>query len=487
GNVTGKAAGTTTIEVGYEGLSKTVSVTVTGSEEPGEPSLKITPTSLSLKEGASGQLTVTYKDAEGNESTVTDAVYLSQNPQIATVMANGVVTALKAGTTAIDVTYQGLTEHVAVTVTAANPPSNGGGSGGGGSSSGGSTSTTTPTPPSPPVPPKNAVAIKAGETTVVKLPNGFTLTIPEGAITSPEAAFVQVTPATEDETKKLLEGLKLAAGIQPFGIYYNINILTKDGKPLENITLSKPAEAAIPLTALNPGAINGEKISFYKLGDKGQLAQFFGRVADGKVVANLYGFSRYMYLAKNITFTDVTAANYPWAVNEIEVLASKDIVAGASDGSFHPETQVTRAEFVSMLVRALELKPDQNAAGAVTFSDVPAGSWYEDAVKTATSKGIISGYADGVFAPDRPITRAEMAVVVSKALDVLGQSEGASGDLAGFADQDRIPGWASEAVSKVTGLGIMKGKAGGRFESGLPTTRAEAAVVVYRIFKDFKN
>lgn len=470
----------------------TLSTTLTVQEPTEQPDgvLKVTPASLPLKIGGTAQLGVAYTDKEGNEITVMDAGFQSKNPQIATVSSTGLVTALKAGSTTIDVTYQGLTGHAEVTVTSADPPSNGGGggngggNGGGGSGSGGSTPPA-PTPPAPPAAPKNAVAIKSGEPTVVKLPNGFTLTIPAGAITSPEAAYAQVTPATDEETKKLLEGLKLPAGMQPFGIYYDINILTKDGKPLEHLTLSKPAEAAIPLAALNPGAINGDKISLFKLGDKGELTPFFGRLKDGKVVASLYGFSRYIYLAKNVTFTDVTPVKYAWAVDAIEILASKDILAGSIDGSFHPEAQVTRAEFVSMLVRALELKADPNAASAVSFSDIPAGSWYEAAVKIATSRGLISGYSDGIFAPDRPMTRGEMAVVLAKALEVLGHSAGTAGELAGFADQARIPAWASGAVAKVTDLGIMKGKARNRFEAELPTTRAEAAVVVYRIFKDF--
>ncbi|MEG6589154.1 S8 family serine peptidase [Paenibacillus barengoltzii] len=513
GVVTGVAEGTTTIEVVYEGLSKTVNVTVTaeGSEppepepepepEPGEPSLIVTPPSLTLKVGNSSPLTVTYRDGDGNETTVTDAVYESANPQIADVTATGLVTALKAGSTTINVTAQGLSKSVPVTVTPVTPPNNGGGgngggnggggggSSGGGSSGGGSTSTTTttPAPPAKPVIPMDAIPIKTGEPTVVKLPNGFTLTIPEGAITSPDAAYVQVTPATEEETKKLLEGLKLPAGVQAFGIYYDINVLTKDGKVLENIQLSKPAEAAIPLTALNAGAIHGGKFSLFKLGDNGEITQFFGRLKNGNVVANLYGFSRYIYLAKNVAFADVTPAKFAWAVDAIEILASKDILAGSMDGNFHPTTQVTRAEFVSMLVRALELKADPNEVSVISFQDVPAGSWYEEAVKIATSKGLISGYSNGTFAPDQPITRAEIAVVLAKALEVLGQSAGEGGANYSFADQARIPSWAAEAVAKVTSLGIMNGKAESRFEAASPTTRAEAAVVVYRIFKDFTH
>lgn len=504
GLVTGVAEGTTTITVTHEGLSKTVQVTVIaeGSEEPepGELSLIVTPDRLTLKVGNSDQLVVTYRDADGNETTVTDAVYQSRDPQIADVSSTGLVTALKPGSTVIDVTAQGSSKSVHVTVTPVTPPNNGGGGngggngggsgGGGGSSSGGSTSTPTVTPtttPTKPAIPKDAVAIKAGEPTVVKLPNGFTLTIPDGAITSPDAAYVQVTAATEEETKKLLEGLKLPAGVQAFGIYYDINVLTKDGKVLENIQLSKPAEAAIPLTALNAGAIHGGKFSLFKLGDNGEITQFFGRLKNGNVVANLYGFSRYIYLAKNVTFADVTPAKFAWAVDAIEILASKDILAGSMDGNFHPTTQVTRAEFVSMLVRALELKADPNEVSVISFQDVPAGSWYEEAVKIATSKGLISGYSNGTFAPDQPITRAEIAVVLAKALEVLGQSAGEGGANYSFADQARIPSWAAEAVAKVTSLGIMNGKAESRFEAASPTTRAEAAVVVYRIFKDFTH
>ncbi|WP_164744156.1 S8 family serine peptidase [Paenibacillus barengoltzii] len=502
GLVTGVAEGTTTITVTHEGLTKTVQVTVIaeGSEEPepGEPSLIVTPDRLTLKVGNSDQLSVTYRDADGNETTVTDAVYQSRDPQIADVSSTGLVTALKPGSTVIDVTAQGSSKSVHVTVTPVTPPNNGGGGngggngggsgGGGGSSSGGSTSTPTVTPtttPTKPAIPKDAVAIKAGEPTVVKLPNGFTLTIPDGAITSPDAAYVQVTAATEEETKKLLESSKLPAGVQAFGIYYDINVLTKDGKVLENIQLSKPAEAAIPLTALNPGAMNGWKISLFKLGDGGELTPFFGRLKDGNVVANLYGFSRYIYLAKNVTFADVTPAKFAWAVDAIEILASKDILAGSMDGNFHPTTQVTRAEFVSMLVRALELKADPNEVSVISFQDVPAGSWYEEAVKIATSKGLISGYSNGTFAPDQPITRAEIAVVLAKALEVLGQLAGEGGANYSFVDQARIPSWAAEAVGKVTSLGIMNGKSGNRFEAEAPTSRAEAAVVVYRLFKDF--
>lgn len=451
-----------------------------------QPVLRAEPKALSLLEGATGKLAVSYTAEDGSKSDVTDAVYYTvKNPQIATVL-KGIVTGKGAGRTTVEIAYKNLTETVDVTVTKATTPP-GGGSSGGGYSGGGSSSTPAPkvTPPAS----SGAVKteIKKNEPTVVTLPNGFTLTIPAGAISPAEAVYVQVTPANEAEAKALVSGLKLGMSVKAFGTYYDIAVLDKAGKVIENASLSQPGTASIPLEALAAGQTNGEKISLFKVGTGEKLTQHIGRFATGKVIAQVNGFSRYMYMANDISFSDVTKANFPWAVNEIEVLASKDIITGTGAANlFAPNVQVTRAEFISLLVRTLELKADKSDMAKVKFSDVPAGSWYEEAVQTAAAKGLIGGYEDGKFAPNKPITRAEMAVVLSKALSASGSgSQAATAATAdsGFADQSQIPGWAKEAVAKVTGLGTMQGRADHRFAPHEVTTRAEAAVVMYRIFK----
>lgn len=451
-----------------------------------QPVLRAEPKALSLLEGATGKLAVSYTAEDGSKSDVTDAVYYTvKNPQIASVL-KGIVTGKGAGRTTVEIAYKNLTETVDVTVTKATTPP-GGGSSGGGYSGGGSSSTPAPkvTPPAS----SGAVKteIKKNEPTVVTLPNGFTLTIPAGAISPAEAVYVQVTPANEAEAKALVSGLKLGMSVKAFGTYYDIAVLDKAGKVIENASLSQPGTASIPLEALAAGQTNGEKISLFKVGTGEKLTQHIGRFATGKVIAQVNGFSRYMYMANDISFSDVTKANFPWAVNEIEVLASKDIITGTGAANlFAPNVQVTRAEFISLLVRTLELKADKSDMAKVKFSDVPAGSWYEEAVQTAAAKGLIGGYEDGKFAPNKPITRAEMAVVLSKALSASGSgSQAATAATAdsGFADQSQIPVWAKEAVAKVTRLGTMQGRADNRFDPHEVTTRAEAAVVMYRIFK----
>ncbi|GIP53072.1 S8 family serine peptidase [Paenibacillus vini] len=453
--------------------------------------LNVTPQTVSIQKGTDKQLTVTYKGPDGKVSDVTGtAQYKVADTSVASAV-KGLVSGKKVGRTAVEVSYKGLTQTVEVTVTEVTNPgggdggnggSNGGGSGGGG---GGVTAPTIPTP-KPETPSVNGAvktAIKPNESATVKLPNGLTLTLPAGAVGSAEAAFVQVTPATEDATKELLAGLKLGSSIKPLGQYYDFSILDKDGKPLEGLSFSKPVELSIPVSALAAGQLNGEKISLFKIGDKGQLTQRPGRLIDGKIVVTLNSFSRYMYMAKDISFKDVTSSNYAWAVNEIEVLASKDIVTGQGAETFAPGSQVTRAEFVALLIRVLELEKEK--AGEARFNDVKEGSWYYEDVQTAVAKGFVSGYDNLNFAPDQQITRAEMAVILSRVLEYLGKTGSADGQQSGFADGGSIQEWAKKAVSQVAELGLMQGKGENRFEAESFTTRAEAAVVVYRIFKTY--
>lgn len=445
-----------------------------------QPVLEVVPQSLSVQDGQSAKLKVTYKDEDGTVTDVTeDAKYKAADPSIANV-TKGTVRGKKPGQTTIEISYEDLKTEAVITVTKATPP--GGGSGGGtGGGGGGGTPTPTPKPEQPA--PHGAVkaALKANEPTTVTLPNGLTLTIPAGAVTSAEAAFVQATPATEEATKTLLSGLKLGSEWKTFGTYYDFEILDKDGKPLDVVTFGKPGELAIPLSALAASGVNGEKISLFELGADGKLTRQKTRLIDGKLVSRLNGSGRYMYLAKDISFTDVTGANYSWAVNEIGVLASQDIITGQSADVFAPGKQVTRAEFVSLLVRALEL--NRNGAAAASFTDVSADGWYNDAIQAAVVNGLVSGYADQRFAPNQNITRAEMAVILSKALKFTGAQDNPGVQPAAFADADSIRDWAKEAVGKVTESGLMQGRSGNRFEAGSFTTRAEAAVVVYRLYK----
>ncbi|WP_138494464.1 S8 family serine peptidase [Paenibacillus pinistramenti] len=452
-----------------------------------QPELKVQPESVSVKKGKSRQLQVVYKDADGTEISVTnEADYSVSDSRIASVK-EGLVTGQAVGQTAVQVSYEGLTVSVPVTVTTQpSSPSTGG------------SSTSAPAPaPAPAQPADGSVkkALEAGKPAALELENGMTVTLPAGGTLPDNAAFAQIKPSTAAEAKQLMEGLKLDNSYTPLGDYYEFSILDKNSSAISGTALNPPAAVSIPLEALQAGGINGETINLYEISPQGQLILHAGHLENGEVTAELSSAGRYMFMAKHASFADVTNLNYPWAANAIEVLASKEIITGTGAGSFSPGKEVTRAEFVTLLVRALGLTTSTStstttgtgSSSQATFTDVPAGSWYQDAVKAAAAQGWISGYADQTFAPDQTITRSEMAVILARALQASGQPLQTGAQTSGYADQAEIQAWAKDAIAQITGLGIMQGSPDNHFNGDQAATRAETAVVIYRIFNDYAN
>ncbi len=162
-----------------------------------------------------------------------------------------------------------------------------------------------------------------------------------------------------------------------------------------------------------------------------------------------------------------------WAKDTIREMADKGIITGYSDGTFKPDKEITRAEFVSLLVKAISLEP---GPGKV-FSDT-AGHWAKDAISTANYHGLVTGDNDAVFRPDDPITREEIAVIVVRAIKA-GPTENGKA----FADSSQIASWAKDAVEKASAVGLVAGYSDGTFRPKANTTRAEAAVILERSMK----
>jgi uncharacterized repeat protein (TIGR02543 family) len=164
-----------------------------------------------------------------------------------------------------------------------------------------------------------------------------------------------------------------------------------------------------------------------------------------------------------------------WAEANIKQAVSAGIVSGYPDGSFKPDRTVTRAEFAVMLMNALGPQGD---GAALTFTDkAKIGDWAQKSVAQAVYAGIISGYEEGSFRPDAEITRPEMAMMIAKAV---GQSSGAAA-ATGFADDKVIPDWAKGAVAAMKKLGIIEGKSANQFAPGDKTKRAEAVTVLLKM------
>lgn len=200
------------------------------------------------------------------------------------------------------------------------------------------------------------------------------------------------------------------------------------------------------------------------------------------------GNSLYAVVQHDRSFSDVPQGH--WAKADIESLASKLVIDGMSETQFAPEEGITRAQFAALLVRSLGLAEARGNGG---FIDVAADSWYAGAVRAASRHGIVTGFEDGTFAPDMPITRQEIAVMISGALRTAGKTAAASDPQQvlsdRFADHPAIADWARGPVAEAAAAGIVSGVSAGRFAPDERATRAQAAAMLKRMLKvaDFIN
>lgn len=167
-----------------------------------------------------------------------------------------------------------------------------------------------------------------------------------------------------------------------------------------------------------------------------------------------------------------------WAANDIEYMAEQGYINGVGEGKFNPQALVTRAEFVTMLVNVLGLQGEAD----VSFKDVSKGAWYYSSIAKAHKAGLAKGNGKDTFAPGAPITRQEMAAMVSNAMKYKGISLQADKTvLAAFADSSLIADWAKQAAAEVYVAKIIKGKPTNNkfwFAPKDNTTRAEAAAML---------
>lgn len=154
-----------------------------------------------------------------------------------------------------------------------------------------------------------------------------------------------------------------------------------------------------------------------------------------------------------------------WASAAIAQAVSSGIANGYADGTFRPNEAATRAEFIAMLSRAFGLAG--NSADLPFADEIPA--WARPYIASAVSQGIASGYSDRTFRPSGKLTRAEMTVMVVRALGLKTDSTAA----VSFSDGDRIPAWARPAIAAAYAAGIVGGTGSNAFEAGKEATRAE--------------
>jgi len=174
-----------------------------------------------------------------------------------------------------------------------------------------------------------------------------------------------------------------------------------------------------------------------------------------------------------------------WSESSVNSMASRLVLQGVGPDRFEPDASITRAEYAAILVRGFGLS-DREAGSS--FRDVEADAWFHGAVEQAHRLGIIEGYEDDRFDPDKTITREESFVMISRAMKRLGAEAdmpSADAGLSGFTDGDQLADWAREAAAAAVQAGIVQG-ADRKLNPQQNITRAETAVLIERMLQSLK-
>ena len=149
-------------------------------------------------------------------------------------------------------------------------------------------------------------------------------------------------------------------------------------------------------------------------------------------------------------------------------------ICGYPDGTVKPERQITRAEVATIFYRLLQDEAHENVWSRTnSYSDVASGAWYNSAVSTLTNAGILTGYEDGTFRPNAPITRAEFATIAARFYH--------APEVTGDAFPDIFGSWARVYINRAAALGLVRGYPDGTFRPNTEITRAEVMEIINNV------
>ncbi|MFD2330334.1 alpha-amylase family glycosyl hydrolase [Cohnella sp. GCM10020058] len=326
--------------------------------------------------------------------------------------------------------------------------------------------------------------LKSGVLTLVK--EGLSLSVPAGLLSQAAGSgdkaaqlALDIAPLGASQADALIaKAEREGRHVRIVGEVYNfaLSVIGEDGKSRVVHELSPPVKLSIRADANADRAVAG----LYYVDDDGKLEYVRGTWSDDDVLtAYVTHFSKYALLQIDAAFADVPTGHWAWTA--VRSLAAKQIVNGTDASRYEPARGVTRAEFAAMLSRALGLAAPQQKA---PFADVASGAWYEDAVSAAAEAGIVSGRSASAFAPNEGITREEMAVMLMRAYDYAddaGADRVSAAAAEPFADASGFSAWASEAIGRAAGLGLLSGRDGHVFAAKSGLTRAESAQALFRL------
>ena len=265
--------------------------------------------------------------------------------------------------------------------------------------------------------------------------------------------------------------------LNTYSITYDLDGGTAFGNPdsytVESaaITLNEPTKAGYVFTGWSGTDLVGEDnltvtIPAGSSGDRRYTAHW---EFDPTIIAALNP-------TPNVDFLDVSRTD--WFYYDVRYVCENGLMNGTSRNRFSPYGTATRGMLVTILYR---MENEPRCFGSAAFSDVKPGAYYEKAVVWASQNNIVSGYTDGTFRPDAPVTREQLASILYRYTLYRGQdvSAGETTSLTGYGDAQAVSSYALPAMRWACGTGILQGANGKLNPSGL-ATRAQLAAMLHR-------
>ena len=176
-----------------------------------------------------------------------------------------------------------------------------------------------------------------------------------------------------------------------------------------------------------------------------------------------------------LPFADVSSSD--WFYNDVRYVYEKGIMDGTGADRFSPNAPLTRAMIVTILYR---MAGSPSVSGSSDFTDVAAGKWFAKAVAWAAANGIVNGYGSGLFGPNDPVTREQLAAILYRYAVYGGMTAVTlEENLGGFADTAQLSAYAIQAMNWAVGQGLINGS-GSNLVPKAQATRAQVAAIIHR-------
>lgn len=304
------------------------------------------------------------------------------------------------------------------------------------------------------------------------------ITLPSNMLTGMEGITGNKTRITLGlgDKSRLPDDVKEAIGDRPL-IQLTLFV---DGRQTDWNNPDASVTVSIPYTPTAEERENHDSIVIWYIDGSGKVVTIPNGRYDpesGRVIFETNHFSDYGIAYHPVSFNDIVPN--AWYEKAVSFIAARGITAGTGNGSFSPDSSITRGEFIVMLLRAYGIAPDEMPLD--NFVD-GGDSYYTGYLASAKRLGISAGIGNNRFGPDRVITRQEMLTLMYNALKVLNKlpSEHSGRTLSDFSDASEIAPWAEEAMKLMVESGITIGT-GAKLNPIGTSTRAEMAQILYRL------